>query len=147
MRYCKQRDKYSCGAIALLNIDKFFGRQITYQDLPKYKELVDCQPISGTQISNISKVIGRASRRTWRSSKQFLNDGNCVMILWDGVDTAHYFIMGMGMCQQRKVFFIVNRYRPDVGVSATYIAPPQRAAIFLRNSVRTWYVDKETGLL
>ncbi len=145
MRFCKQRDKYSCGAIALLNIDKFFGRQVTYQDLPKYQELVDCQPVSGTQVSSISKVIGRASRRTWKSSKQFLSEGNCVMILSGGVDEAHYFIMSM--CQHLKVFFIVNRYRPDVGVSAAYIAPPQRAAMFLRNSVRTWYVNKETGLI
>ncbi len=143
MRYCKQRDRYSCGALALLNIDKFFGRPVTYKDLPKYKKLVDCKYVTGTQTPNISKVIGRASRRSWVSAKRFLSEGNCVMMLWDEGDVAHYFIMGMYYAE----FYVVNRFRPDVGVVAAYIASPQQAALYVRKSLRTWYVNKETGLL
>ncbi len=143
MRYCKQRDQYSCGALALLNIDKFFGRRVTYKDLPKYRKLVNCHRVTGTQTPNISKVIGRASRRSWASAKWFLREGNCIMLLWDEGDVAHYFIMGM----YYEEFYVVNRFKPDVGVSAAYIASPQQAALYVRKSFRTWYVNKETGLL
>ena len=143
MRYCKQRDKYSCGAIALLNVDKFFGRWVTYQDLPKYQELVDCRRDEGTKIVRISKVIGRASRRAWESSRQFLRDGNCIMILCDEGAEAHYFVM----IEEAGVIVVVNRFNHGVGTPSTCKISPQYATRMLRSALRTWYVDKETGLL
>lgn len=143
MRYCKQRDTYSCGAIALLNVDKFFGRCVTYRDLPKYLAMVRCNTIDGTRMTYISKAIGRASRRTWKSSKQFLREGNCIILLIKEGGEGHYFVMGM----YETEIFIVNRFLPSTGTAAAYVIPPSWAAMFLRTSKRTWYVDKATGLL
>ena len=90
MRFCKQRDRYSCGAVALLNIDKFFGSRATYQDLPKYRKLVNCDQ-HGTQDWDITRVLGRTSRCKWPKAKRFLQEKNCILIKWWG----HLFLMVM----------------------------------------------------
>ncbi len=115
----------------------------TYQDLPKYRGLVNCNILHGTMATRVSKVIGHASRRTWKTSKQFLSEGNCIMLLRKDGDGRHYFVIGMDQTE----IFMMNRFRPDVGVTAAYVISPSRAAMLVRTSQRTWYVDKATGLL
>jgi len=34
-RYLKQRDKYNCAPISILNAQKWLGQKVTYRDLPK----------------------------------------------------------------------------------------------------------------
>ena len=40
IRYCKQRDDYSCVPVAILNALKWQGRHVTLKDLPYIKEKV-----------------------------------------------------------------------------------------------------------
>ena len=135
MRYCKQRDRYSCGPIALINIAKHFGQRATYQDLLWYQHLVDCTRPDGTFSRNVSKVLGRATRRTWAQAKQFLRVGNCIMVQ-NRRDHGHYYLMVMNWHDD---IGIVNFYRH--GETAAKISP-RWAAQLLRHAFRTWYVSE-----
>jgi len=133
MRFCKQRDKYSCGAIALLNIDKFFGHRATYQDLPRYQELVKCGRPHGTLIRNMTRVLGRASRRSWRNAKRFLQKRNCILILSGWGNGGHYFLMVM---DNRNYHLVNHESSAVIGISS------QDASWILKHAKRTWYVSE-----
>lgn len=135
MRFCKQRDRYSCGAVALLNIDKFFGRRVTYQALPFYKKLVKCGQPYGTYRRNITRVLGRASRRGWKQAKLFLQKGNCILLetRWrDG--EGHYYLMVM----HKHDIQIVNYFRNR----STFLINLRWAARLLKQAERTWYISE-----
>lgn len=138
MRFCKQRDKFSCGPIALLNIDKCFGRRVTYRDLPRYSKRVLCKSPDGTLTSEISKVIGRATRRSYKMAKQFIADGNCIIVQTKKYD-GHYYLLVM----DQSMFGVVNRYRDWPCVK--HISRQQVGCI-LKKSYRTWYVSERTGI-
>ena len=136
-------DKYSCGAIALLNIDKFFRRHVTYRDLPRYRMLVDCQLSRGTYICDMTRVLGRAWRLSWHRAKQFLHNGNCIVVFMQENDWGHFYLM---TTDEYGCIIIVNRY-PTIGCPCTKQVVPQAAANLLRHAHRTWYVKKGARLL
>ena len=135
MRYCKQRDRYSCGAIAMINIDKHFGQQATYQDLLWYQHLIDCTVPDGTFSRNISKILERASRRTWAQAKQFLRAGKCILVQ-NRRNHSHYYLMVMNWHGDISA---VNFYRH--GQTAAKITTRWTAQL-LRHAFRTWYVSE-----
>jgi len=57
MSYLKQKDSYSCGAIAIANALKWAGAKITYKDLPKIKKMLVCRPYDGTSWTALHSVI------------------------------------------------------------------------------------------
>jgi len=135
MRFCKQRDKYSCGAVALLNIDKFFGRPVTYQALPFYRMLVNCSQAHGTYRRDVTRVLGRASRRGWKQAKRFLQEGNCILldIRWRNGE-GHYYLMVI----HNYGIQIVNYFRDQSTTSVN----PRWAARLLKQAERTWYIGE-----
>jgi hypothetical protein len=135
-RFCKQHDTYSCGPVALLNIDKFFGQRVTYKQLPRYSKRVQCVPPDGTFPEAISRILGRAKRKAWEKAKQFLKDGGCIMVQ----SKDHYYLMLMN---HREDIGVVNYY--GAGHGAIHISP-QRASRWLKDARRTWYVDNTTGV-
>jgi hypothetical protein len=136
-RYCLQRDHYSCGPVALLNADKFFGRRVAYRHLPRYSKRVRCQKGVGTRCKDMSKVLGRAKRKSWKKAKQFLKDGGCIVVQdkYTGYD-GHFYLIVTNYCGD---IGMVNYYRNSY--SAIHITP-QRAARLLKIANRTWYIDK-----
>jgi len=65
MRYCKQRDKYSCGAIAVLNATKWLGWGFGYKDLPFIKATLGTTKFYGTLRNNFDHVV-----RIWLGAKR-----------------------------------------------------------------------------
>ena len=144
MRFCKQRDNYSCGAIAALNVDKVRGYRVTYHDLPYYQDLVRCQKERrGTYASNVSRVFGRACRRSWKSAKEFLMSGNCIIILVRQKRWGHFYLM---TTDEHGYIVVVNKER-GVHYPSTVQIVPQAAATLLRHARRTWYVEKDMRLM
>ena len=141
VRFCKQRDNYSCGAIAMLNIAKFQRYHVTYHDLKYYQNLVGCRKECGTFTRRITKVLGRASRRSWKVSREFLHAGNCILI-FTGRDGHFYLIT----TDENGCFITVNRYR-GIGCPSTFQILPHAVARLLKCAKLTWYVEKGTRLL
>jgi len=134
MRFCKQRDRYSCGPVALLNVDKFFGRRVTYANLPFYRLLVQCSKSQGTLRRSITRVLGRAARRKWPNAKQFLQEGNCILIFdrWKG--GGHYSLVVM----HGYDITLINHFE---GECLTPISAA-KASRLLKHAERTWYISE-----
>ena len=56
IRYIKQRNKHTCGPIAVINILKWLGCKTTYKDFPLIKAMCKCNR-EGTYSSNVDKTI------------------------------------------------------------------------------------------
>ncbi len=143
-RYCQQRDEHSCGPVALLNIDKFFGHQVTYKHLPQYSRRVRCtrpqgRDLGGTYTTFISKILGRASRRSWKKAKQFLKDGGCVMVQTK-IASGHFHLYLMVMNDNGDISVVNYHLDKYAAVQIT----PQRGAAMLKRALRNWYVSKPT---
>jgi len=124
--------------MALLNADKFFGRDITYRHLPAYQKMVHCAPKHGTYTSDMSNVLGRASRRSWKTTKKFLH-GHCLIIqTGDGKRgrKGHYSLI----CMDRQGdYFLVNHYK---AAYAAVAVSWQKVYWLWRKAHRVWYVNE-----
>jgi hypothetical protein len=56
-KYILQKDSYSCGTIAFLNILNYFGKSYTSKDLPKFRKLLKTHKIYGTYQKYINKEL------------------------------------------------------------------------------------------
>lgn len=70
MRFIKQRDKYSCGAIALMNTLKWLGHKsgLTYKDLPLWRCLCKTSLINGTSARDLLFAFKDLSRLSKKAS-------------------------------------------------------------------------------
>lgn len=138
IRFCKQRDRYSCGPVALLNIDKFYGERVTYADLPYYRTLVACKQPGGTLTSSMSDVLGRARRKGWKNTKEFLHDGCLVIQTGDGIAGrhGHYSLV----LRDRHGTYILVNHRRGQGYASVYISWQELYWLW-RKAYRIWYVD------
>ena len=48
IRYIKQRDRFSCVPVCVINILKHHGFNVTYDDLGRYRNYLHCRPGVGT---------------------------------------------------------------------------------------------------
>lgn len=139
IRFCKQRDHYSCGPIALLNAAKFFAYNVTYKDLKTFQDLVSCTSPRGTYTRNISKVLGRASRKSWKNTKAALNNcQHCLIIQSYNPETncGHISLL----CRDYYgSYILVNHYKDQK--YAALIINWQQAYWIWRKATRLWYVN------
>jgi hypothetical protein len=63
IRYCKQRDSYSCAAIAVLNLLKWQDLKFTYRDLPTIRKQLKTVPGTGTSLYQIIPFFVKNSYR------------------------------------------------------------------------------------
>jgi hypothetical protein len=56
-RYIRQRDNYSCAAVALLNADKWRGKKVTYSDLPKYRKVLSVDNKRGPSAKKLHDFL------------------------------------------------------------------------------------------
>ena len=55
IRYIKQRDKYSCGPVAIMNVLKWAGAEFSYQGKIKlFQQLCFCKPSNGTSHASLN---------------------------------------------------------------------------------------------
>lgn len=57
MRFCKQKDHFSCGPIGIINALKFQGKQVSYKDLAYISKHVKCVSPNGTLVPDMHKFI------------------------------------------------------------------------------------------
>ncbi len=58
VRYVKQRDHYSCGPVAIMNVLKWVGVRFNYQERIKVlQEACDCVPTRGTRHAAFDRAL------------------------------------------------------------------------------------------
>jgi hypothetical protein len=98
MRYLKQRDKYSCGPIAIANAIKWYGGKERAKDLRKhFISVCECSPNHGASVEMIHKAILEESgfhcicpivQPKIEDLDKYLNNG------WVAILVIYYFLDG-----------------------------------------------------
>lgn len=143
IRFCKQRDRFSCGPIALLNADKFFGLKVTYRHLPAYRLMLKCESVHGTKTACMSKMLGRASRRSWKNTEMFLQGCKGCLIIQTGDGRGerkgHFSLI----CRDSLGdYYLINHFNKQqytaIQVKVDHIQK------YWKEAYRVWYINKLT---
>lgn len=134
MRWLRQRDKYNCGPIALINLAKWRGESVTGRDLPHYQKLCKCEPVLGTKVSCLRPVIGLPKRGSYHKLKQHLFSGGTAIVL---ARKHYFFVRGIADCTDgRRGFLAINCYEGETVSLLSW----QRMSALLRHGW-TWFFD------
>ena len=90
-RFLRQPDSFSCGPVALLNLDKWRGIKVTAKNLPQYKRLCKCSTEVGTYPSQLDRVLGKRGRRL--SYQQFKAHHGAAIIDFTVRNGGHFFLV------------------------------------------------------
>lgn len=110
-RWLRQYDGFSCGPVALINLDKWRGKPVTNQDLPRYRRRCRCRPKHGTFDTNFAHAVGSRPRHlTYQHFKQHLLSGGVAIIsAWLDGGKHLFFVRGVAECNDgRQGFLAVN---------------------------------------
>jgi hypothetical protein len=98
-RYIKQRDRYNCAPVAIINALKWAGEKATYSELNRLKELCKCKSPEGTWSDHFHTALGKEkglinSRQIKNPSlteiNEWLDKGNAVIVLYNWWKKTHY---------------------------------------------------------
>ena len=156
-RYLRQRDRFSCGPICLLNIVKFQGEKVTYEaDYPAWRDFVNCGIFrvkrksggiskNGTSVRAFNRVARQLGCRRMRTpnmrkmDKCLANGFALALQVRYNSYHAHFFLI----TQRRKdALYCVNLYE---GETAGWIS---RKKFYNDNrkhttEFRVWVVPKD----
>ena len=71
VRFVKQRDRFRCGPVAILNALKFFGKKCTYSDLKKISVSCHCWGPGGTKESRLDEALRRLGKKYFRVRRTY----------------------------------------------------------------------------
>lgn len=126
-RYVKQRDKYSCGPAAIMNVLKWAGVKFSYREkIEVLQEVCGCKPGRGTMHQNFDQAlrwavwevedalrIRRVRRPKLCQIEKHLKMGGAVVLnyAWerDGEGSRHYALL-IKVSPSGKSFWTVNDY-------------------------------------
>ena len=127
-RYVKQRNKYSCGPAAIMNVLKWAGVEFSYREkIGVLQEVCGCRPGRGTSHRNLDQALrwavweveGKLRIRRVRRPKlcqieKHLKMGGVVVLnyAWerDGEENRHYALL-IKVSPSGKSFWTVNDWR------------------------------------
>lgn len=118
-RYCKQRDQYRCGPIAILNALKWAGKKVTYKKhIERLTRECKCKAPKGTWWFDITRVLRKYGfsiyKRRVLSAKEIkkhLSNGGAIIVnaYWDRKkNQRHFFLLlsneGKDWCKAVNLF-------------------------------------------
>jgi|3_EtaG_2_1085321.scaffolds.fasta_scaffold02560_19 hypothetical protein len=125
VRYISQRNRYSCGPIAILNIMKWAGYDVTYKYLGTLKKYCGTTR-QGTKesglVSGLNKfqllVTKYYSRVTAKVLESYINSGYVAILLiskWnnDNIPERHYLSIVGKQVKYTNIFYKVINYGPE----------------------------------
>ena len=171
VRYIKQRDTYSCGPVALINVLKWSGANKTYKDMPRAQRMVKCSYKEG---GTDSIDLHRALKKQKSFNVQFvsnvsiydiderLEDGGSVIMLESrkpskklrakGIDrVGHYYLIdGLEVFPSGRIWYhAVNYYKTyskgfvDAWISRRTLVKKMRKCLRSHGDPKAWLIDKK----
>lgn len=159
IRYIGQRDQYSCGPLAILNILKWAGYDITSKYLPNLRRYCKTDE-NGTDTKNISKVLERYSKLkvecvpfiTIKNLHNHIENGGAAIIEVSWFDeikkqtTGHYYIIvGMFKYSNTTSYKVIN-WRSGFTknmANRKAIVREFRKCIRSENNPRAWLIERK----
>ncbi len=160
MRYCNQREKYSCGPVAILNALKWAGLKKTYKDVKEIEK--GCPPddyrIGGINPNNFTRLFYKYGEHLIIRYRKNINIGELDKHLemghaavinlrrfnfnrgWEG----HYFLV-IGKSELAKCFKVVNGYGKPATIWMSrkeFIKHLRSSRICSPNGFRAWFLKR-----
>jgi hypothetical protein len=114
-RYLGQRDHYRCGPVALLNLDKWSGHDVTAGDLRHYEWRCRCRNPQGTSSRNFSRAVGKRGRRlSYAGFKRLIESGGAAVLLTHKPNRRHghyWFVPGIARRNDGRMGFLAVNFR------------------------------------
>jgi len=136
-RWLRQRDKFSCGPVALINLDKWRGKSVTNRDLLQYRRRCHCRQPRGTVVANFSQIVGQPHRHLnyQRFKRHLLSGGVAIInIVWANGCGHFFFVRGIAECSDgRQGFLAINFITGETQTLLSW----QRMVTMLREG-QTW---------
>lgn len=138
VRYVKQRDHYSCGPVAIMNILKWVGVKFNYRDrIEVLQEACKCSPPRGTKHAAFDKALRLVAellpvdicvRRVHRPKlcqiEEHLRSGGAVVLnyRWEADEEgfSRHFMLLTKVYGDGKYFLTVNDNRQGPAVRAIH---------------------------
>jgi hypothetical protein len=131
-RYTKQRDKFSCGPVAVHNLLIWAGVKVEFKvSIPLLIKMCKCIPIDGTSTSKLSKIVKKIGRDTMAYKcietheptmveiEKHMHEGGAILGQYtythNGKRGGHYYLLA-GITPSGKLFKTVNYYREGKAV-------------------------------
>ena len=129
-RYVKQRDKFSCGPVAIMNVLKWSGMEFSHEYLRDWAGgLCECGPPDGTAHKKFEKGLRQASKAygrpftvrkvmhpTLAQIDEHLREGGAIVLnyYWrredEGTSNRHFMLVA-GISDSGKSYLTVNDHR------------------------------------
>jgi hypothetical protein len=108
MRFLQQRDSYSCGPIAIINLFKWCGMRAGKKDIPLFRRMLGTNIPFGTKQGSMSRLLKHTIDRriakvklvkhiSFGELKKAMKAGACAIAHWtyliDGKYEGHYAFM------------------------------------------------------
>jgi hypothetical protein len=98
-RYIKQRDKFRCGPVAVINYWKAIGLGATYYDIKSLSKILKTESV-GTFQDNLERIIGVKFRQgKWGEFKRHLLKSKTVILSYGD----HYYFIPCFLMKDNKI--------------------------------------------
>ncbi len=161
-RYLKQRDGYSCGPVAIMNVVKWAGLTFSYKNEIKFfQSICGCRPVFGTNHSNFEKALytiareveGLKVKRVYKPKlwqiEDHLGAGGIIILnyYWKRAGThARHFMILNRVSNSGKSFLTINDYR--AGPAARWTSRETFKRVNLRfqrtdSLFKAWFISRK----
>lgn len=113
VRWVRQRDHYSCGPVAVLNILKWMGHPWTYKMLPALQVVCKCDVDVGTGRQNIERAMAKLGinkkRKVFpklRDIDAHLDSGGIILLEYFWTEFDGHYALCIG--RTKKHYIMVN---------------------------------------
>jgi len=147
-RFVKQRDKYSCGYVALINMKKAFGHRSTLKDIKKYKSQLPFKEkltsgLSFFQIEYLIKddpilnkyFVGKIFNPKLKDLEHFSKLG-CACIITTANERSGHYSLFLG--KHSSEYALVNHFR---NTTVAFVKKKKMSAI-LKKKKKTPYGEE-----
>lgn len=153
IRYVKQRDHYTCGPIAVINICKWAGYKVTLKEIKKFKKLTNC--IDGTYSEDLEKALKKLGKKyfqlgakledkevTIRKIERHCKKKGIVLLNYQWPDsTSFHYILVIKLTKHRVR--VVN-YFPEGAASRLIYRTTFKKLIKNREHVIAWLINENS---
>ena len=124
-RYIKQRDKFRCGPVVILNALKWAGVDVSYDEsIDHLSNLCRCRRPRGTNHKNFDRAIREAGKGIFRTQlvrhptigkiEEHLQDGGALAFNYhwrreEENESSRHFSLVEGISPSGRTFYIANR--------------------------------------
>lgn len=155
-RYCKQRDWFRCGPLAILNALKWAGHKVTYNDMmSKLTKQTNTYPRNhpnyGTSSGKLTEIlreygfiVSRRKKMPLKELKEYVKSGGAAIVAWywgKKSPWGHYALLVPDE-NSRDWCKVINMWNYQTSIAEYNLTPREKQEYLKRLSDGVWLIRK-----